>query len=79
MRTFLILSTFFAVIGDVFWQLSEKLADLALPIRVPLLLGAVLFAILIGTLVAHTLLSLVRGTNLLTDLVQEEPVEQLVK
>jgi len=77
MRTILVISTFLVVTADVFGQLAEKAADLAILVRLPLLFCAFSGAVLVGAIVAHALLSLIRRTDLITDLIQEEPVEQL--
>jgi hypothetical protein len=78
MRIILVISTFFLVTADIIGQLLEKIAQLTPALHLPLLLSTFPLAVLVGALVAHVLLSLMQGTNLLADLIQDEPVEHFV-
>ncbi len=78
-KALLILLTFAVVSADVFYRLFEKLTSLDWWSKSPALVGAFLLSVTVGALVAHVLLSLLAGTDMRTDIVQVDPVEEFVK
>jgi hypothetical protein len=78
-RALLVLLTFATVSTDVFYQLFEKVAGWDWWSKSPALIGAFLFSIAIGASAAHILLSLLAGTDMRTDIVQVDPVEEFAR
>lgn len=78
-RALLILLTFTTVSADVFYRLFEKLAGWGWWSKSPALVGVFLFSTTIGALVAHVLLSLLSGTDMRTDIVQVDPVDEFAR